>query len=183
MTWNTTLHIPPTNRRVACCILGDHLVILVKIDGLLQDYSNPSALGMGLLQSCTKPSKCELMIWSSLALVVCESHSWYLPCCQCTEACYHISFIQDNIYIPVPCVSTSMEHCSCLESTRCCSQLVPIRFWRMGHGLVVRTLATTVGGEGCLSDFGVLDSPLASTSWSNSLIFDCQCTEACYHTN
>ena len=26
------------------------------IDGLVQDYNNPSVLAMGLLQSCTKPS-------------------------------------------------------------------------------------------------------------------------------
>ena len=30
------------------------------------------------------------------------------------------------------------------------AQLGPIHLWRIGHGRVVRTLATTVGGEGCL---------------------------------
>ena len=30
------------------------------IDGLVQDCSNPSALAMELLQSCTKPSICNL---------------------------------------------------------------------------------------------------------------------------
>ena len=34
------------------------------------------------------------------------------------------------------------------------AQLEPIRFWRMAHGRVVKTLATTMGGEGCLWDSG-----------------------------
>ena len=25
------------------------------------------------------------------------AHKWYLPCCQCTEVCYHVSFIQHNM--------------------------------------------------------------------------------------
>ena len=52
------------------------------------------------------------------------------------------------------------------------AQLVTIRFWRMGHGRVVKTLATTAGGEGCFLDSGVPGSTLASTSWSNSLIYN-----------
>ena len=47
--------------------------------------------------------------------------------------------------------------------------MVPIHFWRMGHGRVVRTLATSVGSEGCLLDSAVASWLLASTSWSNSL--------------
>ena len=34
-----------------------------KIDGLVQDCSNSSALAMELLQSCTKPSKCMLHLY------------------------------------------------------------------------------------------------------------------------
>ena len=50
------------------------------------------------------------------------------------------------------------------------AQMVPIHFWQMGNGRVVRTLATIVGSEVCLWDSGVPGSPRASTSWSNSLI-------------
>ena len=47
----------------------------------------------------------------------------------------------------MPGVSSPVENRSCPESTHCCSQYV-IRFWRMGHGHVVKTLATkwAVGG-------------------------------------
>ena len=40
----------------------------------------------------------------------------------------------------------------------------------MDYGGVDGTLATAVGGEGCLWDSGVPGSPPASTSWSNPLI-------------
>ena len=43
-------------------------------------------------------------------------------------------------------------------------------FWRIDHGQIVRTLSTTGCGKWFLWDSGVLSSPLASTSWSNSLI-------------
>ena len=44
-----------------CCtefILGN-----IHIDSLVQDCSNPSALAMEFLQSCTKPSKCVCVCW------------------------------------------------------------------------------------------------------------------------
>ena len=59
------------------------------------------------------------------------AHNWYLPCCQCTETCPRVSFIQNNIYMPVPGVSSPVESCSCPESTRCCSQ------WASSTGLTV----------------------------------------------
>ena len=53
------------------------------------------------------------------------THNWYLPWCQCTESCYHVSFTQNNIYMPVPGVSTELSGIrSCPESTRYCSQCV-----------------------------------------------------------
>ena len=95
------------------------------------------------------------------------AHNWYLPCCQCTETCSHVSFIQNDIYRPGPVVNRF-----CPELTRCCSQcvipLVPIPW--IVHSRVVKTLATTVGGEGCLWDSEVPSSTLVSASWSNSLI-------------
>ena len=69
-----------------------------------------------------------------------------------------------------------MDLCAYPESTGCYSQcVIPLNwcqsvFRRMGHGRVVKTLATTVCGEGCLSGSGVPGSTLISTSWSNSLI-------------
>ena len=58
------------------------------------------------------------------------AHNWHLPWCQCTEACYHVSFIQNIFYAPVPGVSRSVNDCSCPESTRCCGQcVIPLR-WR-----------------------------------------------------
>ena len=44
------------------------------------------------------------------------------------------------------------------------------RFWRMGHGQVVSTLATAVGDETCLRDSGVRGSKLVFKLWSNSFI-------------
>ena len=75
------------------------------------------------------------------------AHNWYLPCCQCTETCSQVSFIQNNIYMPEPGVSSPVENRSCPESTRCCSQCVKPLSWcqsvlrRLGHGRVVKTLA------------------------------------------
>ena len=57
------------------------------------------------------------------------AHNWYLRCCQCTEACYHVSVIQNNIYTPVPGVSNSVENRPCPESTHCCSQCVIPLSW------------------------------------------------------
>ena len=106
------------------------------------------------------------------------AHNWYLPYCQCTETCSHAFFIQNNIYTPVPGVSSPVENSSCPESTRRCSQCVTPLSWCQsvfstdGSWLcwVVTTLAATVGDEWCLLDSGVPGSTLASTSWSNSLI-------------
>ena len=36
------------------------------------------------------------------------------------------------------------------------AQLLRVRFWRMGHGWKVNTLATAVGGEKCIWDWEVL---------------------------
>ena len=52
------------------------------------------------------------------------AHDWYLPWYRYTEACYRVSFIQNNIYTPVSGLSSSVENRSCPESTRCCSQCV-----------------------------------------------------------
>ena len=75
---------------------------------------------------------------------------------------------------PVPCVSSPVGNGSCPYSTCWCGQcvipLVSIRLWRMGHGRMIRKLATAVGGEACLWDSGVLGSLQTYTSWSNSLI-------------
>ena len=57
------------------------------------------------------------------------AHSWYLPWCKCTVSCYHVSFIQNNIYMPAPGVSSSVENRSCPESTRCCGQCVIPLSW------------------------------------------------------
>ena len=57
------------------------------------------------------------------------AHNWYSPWCQCTESCYHVSFIQNNIYMPAPGVSSSVENHSCQESTRCLSQCLILLNW------------------------------------------------------
>ena len=57
------------------------------------------------------------------------AHNWYLPCCQGTEACYHVSVIQNDIYTLVPGVNNSVENRSCPESTHCCSQYVIPLSW------------------------------------------------------
>ena len=57
------------------------------------------------------------------------AHNWYLFCCQCMEACYHASFLQNNIYTTVPGVNSSVKNRSCPESTRCCSQCVIPLCW------------------------------------------------------
>ena len=36
---------------------------------------------------------------TDIRLVKQFAHNCYLPCCQCTEAFYHVSFLQINIYI------------------------------------------------------------------------------------
>ena len=50
------------------CLCAKHQTIIIhranKIDGLVQDCSNPSALAMDLLHSCTKHSKYLYSIWS-----------------------------------------------------------------------------------------------------------------------
>ena len=43
------------------------------------------------------------------------AHNWNVPCCQCTEIC------KNDIYMPVPGVSTPVKNRSCSESTRCCN--------------------------------------------------------------
>ena len=57
------------------------------------------------------------------------AHNWYLPCCQGTKACYHVSFTQNSIYTPVPGVSSSVESRSCPESARCCRNCVITLSW------------------------------------------------------
>ena len=54
------------------------------------------------------------------------------------------------LYVPVPGGSSPMENRFCPESAPYCTGclIVPIRFWRMGHGRVVSALDTAVGDEG-----------------------------------
>ena len=107
--------------------------------------------GEGCLQDSGVPgSTLASASWSNSPIML------YSPWCQCTQTCSHVSFIKNNIYTPVPGVSSPVGNRSCPESTRCCTQcVIPLGwcqtvFWRMGHGRVVETLASTVGGEGCL---------------------------------
>ena len=72
------------------------------------------------------------------------ARNWDLPWCQCSHA------PSKQKYSPVPGVSNATENHFCPESARCCAgcviRRVPIRFWRMSHGRVVRTLDTAVRG-------------------------------------
>ena len=53
-------------------------------------------------------------------------------------------------------------------------QLMPIHFWRMDHGRIVSSMATTKSCERCHSDSEVMDANPLSNSWRNSLII-CTC--------
>ena len=57
------------------------------------------------------------------------AHNLYLPCCQCTETCSHVSFGNNNFYMPVPDVGGQVENHSSPESTRYCSQCVIPLSW------------------------------------------------------
>ena len=57
------------------------------------------------------------------------AHNRYLPRCQGMETCSFVSFIQHNIYTPVPGASRRVENRSCPESTRCFSQCVIPLSW------------------------------------------------------
>ena len=57
------------------------------------------------------------------------AHNCYFPCCQCTETYSHVSFTRNNIYAPVPGVSSPVENRFCPELTRCCSQCVILLSW------------------------------------------------------
>ena len=50
-------------------------------------------------------------------------------------------------------------------------RLVPVRFWRTGHGRVVRTIGIVADGGFALRPWGPR-SKLCSSTWSNSLITD-----------
>ena len=92
---------------------------------------------------------------TSIHLMKQFADNWHLPSCHCTETCSQclLHKNKNDIYTPVPGVRSPVEDRSCPESTDCCgrccdtSQLVPIRFRRLGHDGVVSTLDTTVGGD------------------------------------
>ena len=75
------------------------------------------------------------------------------------------------IYLYSICLITDKQICK----TKCgAAQLLLIRFWRIGHGQVVSTMATTVvGGEGCLWDSGapVRNWPLSPEAIRSSLLY------------
>ena len=57
-------------------------------------------------------------------------------------------YIKNDIYIPVPRVSIQVVKLPARVGSQYFSiRLMPIRFWRMGHGWMVSTLSDAVGGE------------------------------------
>ena len=66
------------------------------------------------------------------------------------------------------------------------AQLVPIRFWRMGHGRMVKTLATTLGVGVSLRFRGPRFNTgihLMKQFAHNWYLPCCQCTETCSHVS
>ena len=77
------------------------------------------------------------------------THRWYLPCCQCTETCSNkiISICQCQVKVKWRIVS-AQKRLAVVFNVWYRSAGANL-FWPVGHGRMVRTMGTTVGGERC----------------------------------
>ena len=81
----------------------------------------------------------------------------WIPCCLCMETYHHVYSIQNDIYTPVPGVSSPVENRSCSESYWCCVRWVTLFSWCKsvltgGSWLYGYNVEHNSGRWGCLWD-------------------------------
>ena len=111
-----------------------------------------------------------------------EEQGWNLPCCQCTETCFHVPSTQNDIYTPVQGASSPVENRSCSESTRCCVQYVIPFSWYQSifDGLAMAEWLGLWTPQWAAFETGLRLVKQFTHNWD---LLCCQCTETCFHAS
>ena len=115
------------------------------------------------------------------------AHNWQLPCCQCMETCSYAFSVQNDIYSPVPGVSSPVVNLSCTARLTVFDSgwyhlFGANAFWWIDHGRMVSTLATAMDGKLSLWDARACKTThhIMRQITHNWHLPCCQCPKTCF---